>query len=1146
MADFVHLHTHTEYSLLDGLSKLPKLVSRVKELGMDSLAITDHGVLYGVIPFYFACKKEGIKPIIGMEGYMATRSRFDKQPSLDNDQYHLTILTKNQTGYKNLMKISSLAHLEGYYYKPRIDWELLEKYSSGLVVLSGCLQGEIPQAILRGDLREAEKKARKFYEIFGEDFFLELQRHPNIKDQEKANEGLIHLSRKLAIPLVATADTHYVNEADARAQDALLAIQTQKKIDDKNRLTMLDSPDFFVKSPSDMQTLFADFPEAIENSVKIAKKCALEIDTGYWILPHYPLPAGKTPEESLSELVEERLGVRYPRGDAALDKTVRERIDYELEIINKKGFATYFLIVQDVVNWAKQEGIRVGPGRGSVAGSIVSYILRITAIDPLEHNLPFERFMNPGRPTPPDIDLDFADDRRDEVIEYVTKKYGEDKVAQIITFGRMEARMAVRDVARVLGYPYSTGDRISKLIPFGSQGSHMTIDRALDISSELAQIYKNEEDAAQVIDLARQIEGVVRHASTHAAGVVIGDKNLTEYTPLQRESKGERIITQYDMYSLDLNAAVEPGEAVGLLKMDFLGLRNLTILEKALLFIKTRTGEDIDLSEIPLDDKKVFELLSIGETTGVFQLESAGMRRLAKKLLPSRFSDIAAMVALYRPGPMQFIDEFIARKKSGKFELPHPKLASILNETYGIAVYQEQCMQIAQALAGYDAVEADRLRLAIGKKKKGVMEKEKEKFIKRATEEGIPKKTAVGVFEFIERFAGYGFNKPHSVSYAMIAYQTAWVKSHFPVDFMASLLTTESANTEKIALGVSECRRMGIVVLPPDINLSSVGFTLEENKESLDGLAIRFGLSAIKNVGEAAIEEIIASRENSGNFTDLSDVLARTSSQRINKKVLESLIKAGAMDAFGGRAAQLGALDKIRENLNKTSNRGKSQVGLFGEEEGVKIQNLPNIPEFDKDQLLVLERQMFGFSLTENPVFTQLLLAQNFATHKVFDLTENEQGVKVKLAGVIKNTRIVITKKSASEMLFGELHDDTGTLSIIVFPRTFAKTAHLWQNEKALVVVGQVEYREDNLSLIVQEASEPENWEDDLVINVPRGTSSANLVRLNELLRENLGNEKIILEFENSNGSSKRVEVPYGVRWDKELNAKVQEVIRRN
>lgn len=1132
---FVHLHTHTEYSLLDGLARINKLIEKVKEFGMDSVAITDHGVMYGAVPFYFACRSANIKPIIGVEAYFAERSRFDKQPALDSDQYHLTILAKNNKGYKNLMKLVTLAHLEGFYYKPRIDWETLEKYSEGLVILSGCLNGEIPQRILEGDLERANALAKRLLEIFEKDFYLELQRHPKIVNQEKANSGLLAISKNLGVPVVATADVHYVNADEADGQDALVAIQTQKKLADEGRFSMISSPDLYVKSQEEMVQLFADTPSAVENSVKIADLCQTEIEIGNWILPNYSLPKGKTAEEYLRDLVNERKSLRYPKPSHELEK----RINYELGIINNKGFATYFLIVQDFVNWAKQQGIRVGPGRGSVGGSVVSYILRITALDPFEHNLPFERFLNPGRPTPPDIDLDFADDRRDEVIQYVTRKYGQDKVAQIITFGRMEARMAVRDVTRILGYPYAFGDRIAKLIPFGAQGHGMTINKALEISSELNALYKENSEAKKTLDLARKIEGVVRHASTHAAGVVISDSELVNYTPLQRETKGEKIITQYDMYSLDLNAATEAGQAIGLLKMDFLGLRNLTIIEKTLEFARNNFKKNIDMSEIPLDDPKVFKLLASGETTGVFQLESPGMRRLAKQLVPTRFSDIAAMVALYRPGPMQFIDEFISRKRSGRLAFPHPKLKEILAETYGIAVYQEQCMQIAVALAGYDTVEADRLRLAIGKKKKSVMVKEREKFIKRSVENGITKKTADEVFQLIERFAGYGFNKAHSVSYAMISYQTAWLKVNFPVPFMAALLTVESGNAEKVSLGIAECRRMGVVILPPNINKSWVGFTLEKNKDSLDGFAIRFGLSAIKNVGDAAIKEIITVRAKVGGFSSLAQFVNSVNSQRVNKKVTESLIKAGALDEFGKRAAMLVVLSSMRASRPKENN----QDGLFREEQEQAEITLPDVPEFNQEELLSLERQFLGFSLTYNPLEKLMRLIGNVGASKIFEIDQAKKTVQV--AGLLRNVRIVITKNGEKEMAFAELMDDTGSIGIVIFPKIFASHPGLWRQDAIISVYGRVQEREEALNILVESATEITGRESQAVsLRVPARTKPQVLVSLNNLLKENKGDTQVILEFINGNSDVKRLKLPYNVNWTPGLETQIGEILK--
>jgi len=1068
MSDFVHLHCHSEYSLLDGLAKIPELLVRASQYKMNALAITDHGAMYGAIKFYLACRDMGIKPIIGCEFYQAHRSHFDKQAHIDADQYHLLLLAKDWTGYQNLMKLTTIAHLEGFYYKPRIDLEVLRQHYQGLICLTACIEGEIPH-LLRVDLdEEAEGKAKELREIFTDDFYFELQSHPKIADQDKVNKKMVSLAQKLGIPLVATNDIHYVNPEDAQVQEILLCLQTQKTLEDKTRtLTMIDSPDFYFRSPEEMVGLFIQYPEAIENTVKIAQACNLEIPMDKWILPEFPVPTGETPETYLRKLTYERLSYRFGK----VTDEIRTRLDYELDVICNKKFATYFLIVADFVNWAKEKGIRVGPGRGSVGGSLVSYVLRITSLDPLEHNLPFERFLNPQRPSPPDIDLDFADDRRDEVIAYVTEKYGKDKVAQIITFGTMEARQAVRDVGRALGFPYSVPDKIAKLIPPGAQGFPMTIEKALNTVPELLEIYQTDKDIRRILDLARKLEGVARHASTHAAGVVIADKPLTYYTPLQKEVKGERIITQYDMYTLDLNVAGE-GRAIGLLKMDFLGLRNLTILEKTMKYVKDLRNLDIDISSIPLDDQKVYEMISKGETTGVFQLESTGMRRLARHLRPTKFSDLAAMVALFRPGPMDWIDEFITVKNNpSKIRYPHPDLKPILAETYGIAVYQEQCLQIATVMAGYTWGEADILRRAIGKKKKEMMEKEKVKFIKKAVVKGYSQPVAEKVFALIEKFAGYGFNKAHSTSYAMIAYETAYMKTNFPIEFMAAVLTAESqassgpARDEKMALAIEECRRMGILVLPVDINKSKEGFTIEEG-------AIRLGLQSIKNVGSAAISTILGGREKEGKFKNLVNFCQRVDLQKVNKKTLESLIKAGAMDDFGRRSAMLSGLDQILMESHRERKRGEAgQQSLFesvGGNESVINFQLPDIEEFTRMELLSFERDFFGFFLTEHPMAKTLAQLKDEVTYLIGDLSLEETGKMVKVGGIITQIKRITTRRNGSEMAFVRINDRTGSVEIIVFPKVYQMIRDVLLKDQAIIVTGRVDNKEDRLTIIVE------------------------------------------------------------------------------
>ena len=1067
MSDFVHLHTHTEYSLLDGLGKIPDLLARAKQLGMDSLAITDHCAMYGVVEFFLEAIKSGIKPIIGVEVYQATRSRFDKQSGIDSDQYHLVLLAENNTGYQNLMKLVTRAHLEGYYYKPRIDLALLRDYSEEIICLSGCLSGEVPHLLSTDQVTFAEEKARQLMEIFPkENFFLELQHHPKIDKQEIVNKKLVDLSRKLGLPLVATNDIHYINPEDAEAQEILLCIGTQHTIlESKRPLTMISSPDFYMRSQEEMKGLFIKYEEAIENTVKIAKRCNVDIELGKWILPHFEVPTGETPNSYLKKLVKERLPLRISQ----ISEEITKRLDYELEVITKKGYATYFLIVADFVNWAKQKGIAVGPGRGSAAGSLVAYSMGITDLNPLIHSLPFERFLNPDRPSPPDIDLDFADDRRDEVIAYVTEKYGSDRVAQIITFGTMEARQAVRDVGRALGMPYAQPDRIAKLIPPGVQGFPMTIDKALQITPELAYAYQNEPETKKLMDLARKLEGVARHASVHAAGVVISDKPLTFYTPLQKETRGEKIITQYDMYCLDLNAA--NGKAVGLLKMDLLGLRNLTILENCIKFVKKVRDAEVDLQQISLNDKDVYTLISSGETTGIFQLESNGMRRLARELKPTKFSDISAMVALFRPGPMDWIPSFIeAKENSKKIKYPHPDLKPILAETYGIAVYQEQCMQIANMMAGYSMVEADGLRLAIGKKKPEAMKKEKIKFIKGCLKMGYTEKVAENIFSLIEKFVGYGFNKAHSASYAMIAYQTAYMKAKFPVEFMTAVLTAESkgvtgpARDEKIAQLIMECKRMKISLLPPDINYSDIEFTIEEGR-------IRFGLSAIKNVGSAAIETILLAREKSGTFKSLTDFINRVDLSKVTKKTLESLIKTGSFDFFGKRAAMLAFYPQIVERVHQRKGKEKEgQVSLFTLDEEIDLKdNLPDIEELGREELLFFEKELLGFYLTQHPLTPFITQLEKRVTHRIHSLSTSSVN-QIIIGGIITAVKKIFTKTGNNEMAFVRIDDMTGNIELVVFPKVFEKTKNLWFKDKMILVKGRISQREERLSVIVDDA----------------------------------------------------------------------------
>lgn len=1065
MADFVHLHNHSEYSLLDGLSRIDPMVEHAKELGMNSLAITDHGNLYGAIKFYKKCLAEGIKPIIGCEIYVAKRSLNDKEAGVDKDYNHLILLVKDLAGYKNLMKIITISHLDGFYYKPRTDLALLKKYSEGLICLTACVNGFVGEPMLEGNTDEGKKRLEKLIDIYGkENLFLEIQRHIKVPPQEELNQKLIKLSKEFGVGLVATNDNHYIEKDDAEAQEILLCIGTQTTILDEGRkLSMIDSPDFYMKSAAEMEKNFSDIPEAISNSVRISDMCNLELTLGKWIMPQYAVPNKLTPADYFKQIIEERLPLRYQ----TVTNVIRERIDYEVDIILKKGYETYFLTVADFVNWAKDHGISVGPGRGSAAGSVVSYILRITDVDPFYFNLPFERFLNPERPSAPDIDLDFADTRRDEVIEYVTQKYGKDKVAQIITFGTMEARGSVRDAGRALGMPYAQPDRISKMIPPGWQGHHMTIDLALTQSPDLKTAYTTEPETKRLLDLAKKLNGVARHASVHAAGVVIADKDLTEYVPLQKETNGDKIVTQYDMYTVG-------EDGVGLLKMDFLGLRNLTIIQEALRFIKENQGKEIDFQKISYDDPPTYQLLASGETTGIFQLESAGMRRYIKELKPTTIFDVMAMVALYRPGPMQNIPDFISRKHDpSRISFPDPRLKEILANSYGILTYQDDVLLTTIALAGYTWLDADKFRKAMGKKIPAEMKKQKEIFLSGAVKNGLTQKKAEEIFELIAPFAGYGFNKAHASCYATIAFRTAYLKAHFPVEFMTALLTAESRGTtgpqknEKVSIAVAECKRLKIDVLGPNINRSEQDFSIEDNK-------VRFGLSAVKNVGSAAISTILDAR-GSGEFKNMGDFCSRVDLSKVNKKTLESLIKAGAFDDFGKRAALLSSITNIVSSITKkVVKKPINQVSLFGDLPQVsqkafsEEENL-DIEDFTESEKLMFERELLGFFLSDHPLNQKLNTLFTFATHKISELPEGKNGTRVKIGGLVSTVKKIFTKRSNEEMAFVTLEDHLGvSIECVVFPKTFERAKSYLVKDAIVVVEGKLDFKEEIPVIIVE------------------------------------------------------------------------------
>lgn len=1071
MAEFVHLHNHSEYSLLDGLQKMKNMVQYAKDLGMKALAITDHGNMYGTIKFYSACMAAGIKPIIGCEIYVAPRSLYDKEAGVDKNYNHLILLAENEVGYRNLMKIVSVSNLEGYYYKPRTDLNLLEKHHEGLICLSACVNGYVSEPLMKNEDALGEERAIKLAKIFGENnFFLELQRHLDVPPQEGVNQKLLKLSKKLGIPVVATNDNHYTRPDDAEAQEALLCIQTQSTLLDKNRkLSMVSSPDFYIKTAEEMEKLFADIPEAVENAVKIADRCHIEITLGKWHMPVFEVPEGLTAAEYLRQLVQAGVEKRYHD----ITEDIQKRVDYELDVIFKKKYETYFLVVSDFVNWAKDNGIMVGPGRGSAAGSVVGYALRITDVDPFFFNLPFERFLNPLRPSAPDIDLDFADTRREEVIRYVTRKYGEDKVAQIITFGTMEAKGAVRDVGRALGMPYVGPDRISRMIPPGWQGHAMTIDMALQQSPELKTAYDSEPETKKLLDMAKKLEGVARHASVHAAGVVIADKPLTDYVPLQRETNGDKVVTQYDMYTVG-------EDGVGLLKMDFLGLRNLTIIEESLRFIRENKGKEIDFATVDLNDKKTYELLSLGETTGIFQLESPGMRRYIKELKPTSIFDLQAMVALYRPGPMGIIPEFIKRKHNPSLiTYPDPRLETILQQSYGVLAYQDDVLLTAITLAGYTWLDADKFRKAMGKKIPSEMKKQEELFISGCIKNGLTEQRAREFFELIAPFAGYGFNKAHAACYAMIAFRTAYLKANFPVEFMTALLTAESRGTsgpaknEKVSQAVAECKRLNIEILRPDINKSQSDFSIE------DTIKIRFGLSAIKNVGGAAIENILAARSERV-FSSFQDFCFRVNLSTVNKKTIESLIKAGAMDSFGNRAALLIALPEIAAKATQTKKQQlDGQTSLFDdddtESEDIDLTStMGDIDDFSNEEKLNFEKELLGFYLTSHPHLGTLEKIKSIITHELELLEEEKEGTRVTIGGLVENAKKIITKKSNSEMAFVNLANERGVVvECVVFPKVYADYKDLLIKDTVIIINGRIDMRDDKQTIIVETISNP-------------------------------------------------------------------------
>ncbi|MFA5184587.1 MAG: DNA polymerase III subunit alpha [Patescibacteria group bacterium] len=1066
---FVHLHNHSHYSLLDGLTKLDEMVNYAKEQGSPAVALTDHGTMYGIIEFYQKAKKAGIKPILGVETYLAPGSRFDKNTRDDGRGYHLLLLAKNNTGYQNLIKLVSHAHIEGFYYKPRIDWEILQEHHEGLIACSACLAGEIPRLIVADKLAEAKKRILEYNELFGTgNYYLEIQDHPELDEQPKVNRQLISFSRELGIPLVATNDNHYFKKEDAEAQDILLCLQNKKKITDTDRMKMLGYGDYSMRSNAEMIAAFRETPEAIANTVKIAEMCDVDIELGNIQLPHFEVPAGYDGSSYLREWCEKGIPKRFPAASPAERQAIDERLDYELSVIAKMGWPSYFLIVADFINWAKDHKIVVGPGRGSAAGSLVCYLTGITNLDPLKYDLLFERFLNPERISMPDIDMDFADIRRGEVLNYVENKYGSDHVAQIITFGTMAARAAVRDVGRVLDEPYDYCDKISKSIPM-----FMKLDEALKTVPELREMYSQEPAARRILDYAKRLEGVARHASTHACGVLITKNPLTEYVPIQYASSSDRsIISQYSLH---------PIEDLGLLKMDFLGLKNLTIIESALKIIKNTRGLEIDIDDIPLDDSETYKLFQEGETTGVFQFESSGMKRYLRELKPTIFEDIIAMVALYRPGPMEWIPDYIAGKhQKKKVAYLHPKLAPILEKTYGVAIYQEQVMQIARDLAGFTMGQADVLRKAMGKKIASLLAEQKEKFIEGCVKNGVYKELGEKVFSFIEPFAGYGFNRSHAACYAMIGYQTAYLKAHWPVEFMAALLTSDQGDTDRVAIEIEECRNMGLQIMAPDVNESFATFTVVTAGTKTNQVVaadeklktIRFGLKAIKNVGEHIVEEIIRERKENGPYQDIFDLLARITDKDLNKKSLESLIRSGALDSFGERGQLLANMERLLSfNKELAKNKENKQSSLFADlpSAGSDRPALSPSAPAEQNEKLNWEKELLGLYVSEHPynAFRPYLL--NYAL-PLAELRGHKGDDRIITAGIISTIKKIITR-SGESMLFVKIEDASMAVEVLVFPRLLKDTVALWREGQAIIIDGKISEKDSDIKILINRAA---------------------------------------------------------------------------
>lgn len=1090
--DFVHLHNHTQHSLLDGLTKIPALIDFVNENGMKAVAMTDHGTLSGTIEFYTAAKNGGVKPIIGMEAYVAPRKHTDKEAGIDKQYYHLIILAMNNQGYQNLMQLSTIANLDGYYYKPRIDHDLLEKYNEGLIILSGCASGEVGESLRQGQYGTAKKAAEWYKSVFGDRYYIEIQdhghpEHPSRWDvQVEINKQAFQIAEELGIETVVTGDAHYLKHDDQEAHEILLCVQTGSFLSDEKRMSLADF-ELHVASPEEIIERWGeDYPDTVRNSRMIADRCDVDIELGKILIPKFPVPEGEDEKSYLHKLTYRGLAWRY--GDAteeeakslsieeAMKRTsedVLERAKYELDVIERMGFNGYFLIVSDFINWGKDKGIVFGPGRGSAAGSIIAYAIKITELDPLKYDLLFERFLNPDRISMPDVDIDIQDTRRDEVIQYCVEKYGTERVANIVTFGRMAARNAVRDVARVLQVPYAESDRLAKMIPPPVQGRHIPLETSLKKDFDLKREYETNETARRVFDLAVRMEGTIRSHGIHAAGVVIAPDDIVKFTPLEMAQKGV-VSTQYPM---------GPVEQLGLLKMDFLGLSNLTIIKNAQRIIKRVYDVDIDLNDMPLEDEKTFQLLQRGDTTGVFQLESAGMKRYLKELKPTTFDDIVAMVALYRPGPMQFIDDFIDRKHGRKeVTYEHPGLKDALENTYGILVYQEQFMQISKDMCGFTGGQADTLRKAIGKKQRETMAKMKVDFIEGMIEHSnVQRAFAEKFWGQLEAFADYCFNKSHSACYGLIAYWTAYLKAHYPAAFMAALMTSDYDDIDRLAIEISECKHMGIEVLPPDVQQSFSEFAVIQDEEGGKD-KIRFGMNAIKNVGRGAVEEIVRAREEDGQFKGLEDFLSKCSTRQVNRKALESLIKAGAFDTFADRSVLMNNLDSMVAFASRIQKeKASNQIDLFGnmiEDTGLQAQLTleQGGPTYTSREQLLWERELLGLYLSDHPLGEYELLFKEQCV-PISELEVAMEGKQVRLGGSIMESREILTK-NGQKMAFVKLADMQSEVELILFPNTYQQTIGIWTRDTVVLVSGKISSkdREGNvggeIKILVDDARE--------------------------------------------------------------------------